>query len=221
MSFRTEKDQFILDRCRGKRVLDVGCVNHTLEATLLPDWRHGQLKEVASELTGLDYNAEVVNQLREKGWNILVGDAQNFDIRDKYPGGFEVIVASEIIEHLPNPGSFLVCLQKHLAPGGVVLLTTPHAYGFGFFLEILVFGEEVINDDHVSTFSRKNMYWLMKKSGLQVKEYIWLIQDSSSMAMHKTTCARVAAKIFFWLQCIAATLRPGFSKEMIVIAESA
>ena len=219
--FRTDKDQFILDRCRGKRVLDIGCVNHTLEAAARPDWRHGHLKKVASELVGLDYEEAAVQKLRSEGYNIIAADAQDFDIRDKYPQGFEVVVASEIVEHLVNPGGFLTSIRKHLAPGGVLLLSTPHAYGLGFFLEILVFGEEVINDDHTMTFSKKNMHWLMKKSGMKVKEFHWLIQDSSRMPVHTTAGARLAAKIFFWLQCIAATIRPGYSKEMIVIAEPA
>ena len=107
---------------------------------------------------------------------------------------------------------------KHLAPGGELVVTTPHACGFGFFLEVLVFGEEKINDDHTICFSGKQMRWLMKKCGLNVKEFHWLIQDSSKMAMHTTAGARIAAKVFFWLQCIAATVRPYFAKEMIVIA---
>ncbi len=216
--FRTEKDQFILDFCRGKRVLDVGCVNHNLDAARLPDWRHAQLKKVASKLVGLDYEKDVVDQLNKEGWDIVSADCQTFDIREKQPEGFDVILASEVIEHLINPGGFLSSAARHLAPGGRVLITTPHAYGFGFFLEVLVWGEEHINDDHTLTFSRKNMHWLMRKSGLKVEEFIWLIQDTTNLPIHTTFGARIAAKIFFWLQCIAASIRPGFSKEMIVIS---
>lgn len=218
--FRTEKDNFILECARGKRVLDVGCVNHTLEATRRPDWRHAQLKQVASGLTGLDYEKEIVAELVKDGWNVVAADCQDFDIRDRNPEGFDLIIASEVIEHLVNPGGFLKCAAMHLAPGGRVLITTPNAYGFGFFLETLVWNEERVNDDHTLTFSRKNMAWLMRKCGLRVAEFHWLIQDSSILTgVHNTAGAKFVAKIFFWLQCIAATIRPGFSKEMIVLAE--
>jgi hypothetical protein len=60
---------------------------------------------------------------------------------------------------------------------------------------------------------------LLQRSGLRVKEFHWLIQDSSSMNMHTTPGRRLAAKLFFWAQCVAATLRAGYSKEMIVVAE--
>jgi len=220
--FRTEKDNFILECARGKRVLDVGCVNHNLEATRRPDWRHAQLKAVATKLVGLDYEKEVVAQLNKEGWDVVAADCQTFDIRDRNPEGFDLIIASEVIEHLVNPGGFLTSAAKHLAPGGRILITTPNAYGFGFFLEVLVWGEEHVNDDHTLTFSRKNMTWLMKRSGLNVDEFHWLIQDTTNLSViHTTLGAKIAAKFFFWLQCIAATIRPGFSKEMIVLASRA
>jgi 2-polyprenyl-3-methyl-5-hydroxy-6-metoxy-1,4-benzoquinol methylase len=139
-NFRTDKDQFILERCRGQRVLDIGCVNHTLEATRLPDWRHAQISKVASSVVGLDYEKDTVAQLVAQGWTIVAGDAQHFDLSANYPQGFTRIVASELIEHLVDPGSFLRCVRNHLAPGGELILSTPHAYGFAFFLEILLFG---------------------------------------------------------------------------------
>ena len=215
--FRTDKDQLILDCCRGKKVLDVGCVNHTLEATLRDDWKHAKIKTAARELIGLDYEAEVVGELNKRGWNILVGDAQNFDITKDHPGGFDVIVASDVIEHLVNPGGFLVCCRKHLAPGGVLIITTPHAYGLTFFLEVLVTGEEHINDDHTMTFSRKNLLHLLDRCGLRARQFIWLSQDST--CLQKGLAAKIAAKTLFILQCIGGFLQVGLSKEMIVLAE--
>ena len=124
--FRTEKIKFIQERCRGKRVLDVGCVEHTLEATERPQWLHARIVEVAESAVGLDYEKEAVEELNRRGWHMIAADAQDFDIRDRFPGGFDVIVASEIVEHLVNPGGFFLSLKKHLAPGGGVILSTPH-----------------------------------------------------------------------------------------------
>lgn len=220
-NYRTEKDCYILALCTGKRVLDVGCVNHNFEATRLPDWRHKQISQVSASLVGLDYEKGVVEELNREGWNIVAADAQDFDIRDRFPDGFDVIVASEIIEHLVNPGGFLKSLARHLAPGGKVVITTPHAYGFAFFLEVLMWGEEHINDDHTMTFSRKNITRLFRKSGLVVDEFHWLIQDTSKMlAIHATVMSRLVAKLFFVLQCIAAFVRPAYSKEMIVVGRA-
>ena len=67
------------------------------------------------------------------------------------------------------------------------------------------------------TFSRKNIEWLMKRCGLKVQEFHWLIQDSTYL--QSGVGAKIAAKLLFWIQCFFATLiRPAFSKEMIVVA---
>jgi hypothetical protein len=116
-----------------------------------------------------------------------------------------------------NPGGFFRSLRKHLAPGGQLIVTTPHAYGIAFAIEVLVWGQEHINDDHTMTFSRKNMEWLMKRCGLKVQEFHWLIQDSTYLQAGMG--GKIAAKLLFWIQCIIVTLtRSAYSKEMIVVA---
>jgi len=40
---------------------------------------------------------------------------------------YDVILASEVIEHVPDPAAFVHALRVHLAPGGTVVLTTPAA----------------------------------------------------------------------------------------------
>jgi SAM-dependent methyltransferase len=42
---------------------------------------------------------------------------------------YDLIIASEVIEHLEAPGAFLRELESRLGPGGRVLLTVPNGYG--------------------------------------------------------------------------------------------
>jgi 2-polyprenyl-3-methyl-5-hydroxy-6-metoxy-1,4-benzoquinol methylase len=216
----TEKDTLLSGLCRGKDVLNLGCVNHTLEAVQRPNWQHGKLAEVAKSILGLDYEKEAVDSLSRQGYNVRYADAQNFDLREEFPKGFQVIVASEIIEHLNNPGNFLDCSRKHLADDGILILTTPHAYGVAFFMEILIFGEEKINDDHTMTFSRKNLTHLLKRNQLDVVDFFWLTQDTSTIHVHKTMGLNILAKLFFWIQLLFIhVLNRGFSKEMVFICK--
>ncbi len=56
------------------------------------------------------------------------------DIRQAYLTGstdlgapFDLVLASEVIEHLPAPHDFLALLRSHIAPGGTLVLSTPDA----------------------------------------------------------------------------------------------
>lgn len=78
------------------------------------------------------------------GWSVLGAepsyagrrgaDELGVEILDQYVdsdsaigGPFDVILASEVVEHVPDPHVFLRVLRAHTAPSGTVLITTPDA----------------------------------------------------------------------------------------------
>lgn len=60
-------------------------------------------------------------------------DELGLDIAQRYfgadepalAGRFDVVMASETLEHVPSPSAFVRCLRRSLRPGGVLVLTTP------------------------------------------------------------------------------------------------
>lgn len=104
-----------------KTLLDVGCGSGQL--LTLPLARNFPQMQV----TGLDEDTVSINWAK----------AQNppANLRFLLPGElpddavFDLIVASEVIEHVENPSEFLIWLRKHLAPGGSVFLTLPNGFG--------------------------------------------------------------------------------------------
>jgi 2-polyprenyl-3-methyl-5-hydroxy-6-metoxy-1,4-benzoquinol methylase len=212
--FITDRLPFVEAKCRGKDVLDIGCVNHTLNVTERPDWLHGRIAAVAKSVLGLDNEKEAVEELNRRGYNMVVGDAETFDLRDRRPGGFEVIVAGEIIEHLTNPGAFLENLRRHLAPGGIIVLTTPNAYGFMYFLEVLLLGQETLNDDHTMTFSRKQLYRFLEKCGFGVAEFHYVNEIGRN---RHEWWAKYFYQPLWWLQCLVSFVRPAFSKGLACV----
>ncbi|XP_053993337.1 ubiquinone biosynthesis O-methyltransferase-like isoform X2 [Hylaeus volcanicus] len=72
-------------------------------------------------------------------------DYKKYDIFDLLPLNisFDVIVASEVIEHIRQPANFLSACSKLLKPNGLLILTTPNR-NFLSYLLIVFLGEYVL-----------------------------------------------------------------------------
>lgn len=106
-------------RCvSGKRVLDIACGEGYGTAALS---RAGVVS-----IVGVDISEEVVRHARVKyGIPAVVGSATEIPVPSK---SIDVIVSFETIEHLDNPRRFLNECYRVLAPGGVMILSTPNAH---------------------------------------------------------------------------------------------
>ena len=95
-----ELTAWVGDFVRGRKVLDVGCMNHSVSASDDERWLHGHVVRNAASCLGLDILESDVAQLRARGFNMVCGDAITCDLGDT----FDVIVAGELIEHVEDPG---------------------------------------------------------------------------------------------------------------------
>jgi 2-polyprenyl-6-hydroxyphenyl methylase/3-demethylubiquinone-9 3-methyltransferase len=113
----------------GKSALDVGC-----GAGLLAE----PLARLGATVTGIDAAPEVIAVAREhaagQGLEIdyRVGDVQQL------AGTFDLVTSMEVIEHVADPAAFLKALAARLAPGGLLILSTPNATGWSRLLLITV-----------------------------------------------------------------------------------
>ena len=113
--------EMILSRASTKpqRVLDVGCG---------AAWVAAHFADRGVEVYSMDVST--VNPERAvatypfAGHYGVVADVFHLPFQER---SFDLIIASEIIEHVPDPAQFLRVLLPTLAPGGVLVVTTPHA----------------------------------------------------------------------------------------------
>ncbi len=95
------------------RLLDVGC-------------GPGLLLEEAAALgwtaSGVEPSQWAVDKAIQRGLDVVRGTTDTVDLR---PGSFDVIVANDVVEHVPDPLAFARRLYELLSLQGVVYLCTP------------------------------------------------------------------------------------------------
>lgn len=168
------RQDFVLARCKDKRVLHLGCTDSWLcrKRFLSGELMHQKLAGIAAELWGIDTDADGISFLRSQGiGNLVVGDVCNLDkIPDLQGQRFDVIVASEIMEHLMNPGLFLKAVKNLMIPGYTELIVTvPNAFRVSTLIQLLR-RVEYIHPDHNYWFSYHTVTNLLKKSGFKIDE---------------------------------------------------
>jgi SAM-dependent methyltransferase len=146
---------FIAERCRDKRVLDIGCLDETALAKRDTDhWLHGRIGTVAHDVLGVDSSDQVPPEGIITGANsrIVKGDGLKPDV---IADSFDVIVAGEFIEHLESPIAFLRAMKKQFA-GRTLLLSTPNGVSFANGL-LAGIGREAQHPDHLLTSTYKTL----------------------------------------------------------------
>lgn len=116
---RRSKLMFIEDVPPG-RLLDVGCGYGTFLAAM---------KRRGWHVAGIDFDPAAVEAARKTyGIDVRVGTIDSVK-----PAGpvYDVVTASHVVEHVPDPISFLCKCRELLRPGGLLVLKTPNADSFG------------------------------------------------------------------------------------------
>ncbi len=111
----------------GERLLDMGCGGgrHAFAgirrgATVIAfDYSEGELKDVRGVVGAMSENGEIPAGTE---WGTVNGDALNLPFAD---ASFDVIVASEVLEHLWATEWAMSELVRVLRPGGRIAVTVP------------------------------------------------------------------------------------------------
>lgn len=179
------RESIVLDKCKGKQVLHVGCVDTGLlhERFVQEQLMHQKLHKVSSILWGMDINVEGIKFLQEKGFqNLFVADATELHTVESWRDiTFDVIVTSEVVEHLSNPGLFFESVKRIMKPGHTeLIITVPNAFRIDTLLWLLK-GIEFNHPDHNYWFSYLTISNLVRKNGLTLHEmYVYSFQSRLS-----------------------------------------
>ena len=137
------------------------------------------LVELFEEVVAIDVEEAFLARAREvAGVRVLRDDVT----RSALPAGsFDVVLCSEVIEHLSDPRPALLGLRRLLAPGGTLILSTPLrwsplevlgrvAFRPGVVQALrLVYREPILPTGHVGLLSRRALLRELAAAGLRVR----------------------------------------------------
>lgn len=111
----------------GSTVIDVGCGagRHSFEAyrrgadVIAFDQNAEELAEVDTMLQAMGQAGEAPESAKAQ---VVVGNALALPYPD---GAFDTVIASEILEHIPEDGTAIAELARVLKPGGTLAVTVP------------------------------------------------------------------------------------------------
>jgi len=167
-NFKDKKISFFMRHTFGRKVLDLGCVDHDENNWKSRYWLHKAIKISAQSLIGLDYYKDGVDKLRALGFNVVEGDAQSFLLDDH----FDVVTAGDLIEHLPNLDGFFKSVYSVLVDEGELVITTPNPWCWKYFLYHVFYRKLTpVNREHVTWFCLQTLENLAGRYGFVISSY--------------------------------------------------
>jgi hypothetical protein len=170
--------------CAGKRVLHVGCTDWPI--TDLGHSLHLQLDRVC-QLDGFDTHDEAFPGMRPHLAGQLYARWQDL------PGGYDIVLVPEVLEHVPDVADFLRRLDDLQA--GAYVITVPDAYSccnrhFEYAQQDAVF-TEVVHPDHNCWYTPYTLRNVIRKYTDWQLDGLWFFNSISLLAIaRRTTSAR-------------------------------
>ena len=160
-SDRTYKEHLrSLIKKKRLKILDIGCGSGLNTKKLLKD---------DHEIIGVDISPEAIKKYKKKKLRGYVADVtKGLPFKKK---SFDLILCSEVIEHVVDTDVFLNEINRVLNKGGQLLLSTPNSTFWAYRVFSLL-GKtltEVQHPGHVRFFSKKSLIKSMTSSNFNIE----------------------------------------------------
>jgi 2-polyprenyl-3-methyl-5-hydroxy-6-metoxy-1,4-benzoquinol methylase len=152
-------------------VAHLGCADspYTDELLAAGELLHSRLVRVA-RVTGFDVDPRALEQVREAlpGERFVLADVTD-ELPAEERGRYQLVIAGEVLEHVPNADAFLRGCAALLAPGGRLCVTVPNACCPKIGLRA-VLGRESVHPDHRVYFGPRTLRRTLDGAGYEVTE---------------------------------------------------
>ncbi|MEK7287505.1 MAG: class I SAM-dependent methyltransferase [Elusimicrobiota bacterium] len=155
----------------NKKVLEIGCANGYIGK---------YLKEKQNcKIFGVELNRQAAEEAREIYEGIITGDIESKEVLSKLEGRgerFEVILCSNILEHLQNPLEVLNRLKLLLSSNGCFVIALPNIAHWSIRLKLwkgnFDYTESgILDNTHLKFFTLKTAGELLQEAGLKIEKW--------------------------------------------------
>jgi ubiquinone/menaquinone biosynthesis C-methylase UbiE len=151
-----------VDLQRLRSVVDIGCGDAArlflLRKIVSPD----------TECIGIDLRFQPAVVERAKAARILLVEASESNLDMLSDAGHDLIIMSQVLEHLRDPVAALDRLRTKLVPEGLLLLETPHRGGLDYWLFRKRYWGGYHLPRHFHLFTKDSLAQTAKRAGYRV-----------------------------------------------------
>ena len=114
---RFRKTLALVKECQPRNILELGFEDPAISEAIV--------KDIGAKYTGVDISPVSVRAAKDQGLNAIQLDASSEPL-PYATDSFDLILCSEVIEHLYNPDFAVEQLKRVLRPSGKMIITTPN-----------------------------------------------------------------------------------------------
>ncbi len=175
----------------GARVLDIGCGEGALGASLKADG--------AAFVAGIELHGPAAVAARERLDVLVEGSATDAELpfNDE---SFDYLVFADVLEHVADPDAVLQRCMPLLRPSGRVIVSVPNWRFYSVLLR-LVFDRWAYTDSgvrdrtHLRVFTRRSLEEFLRRNGLELQHLhrnLRLIDDQSQIGRIGAAATRLS-----------------------------
>lgn len=147
---------------RRARVLEVGC----------SEGRFSGLLPGTQEVWGVE-PSPAADIARARLTRVFRGTFEQ--AQAELPSGyFDIVICNDVIEHMPDHARFLRNIQRHIAPGGMLVGSIPNVRYYGNMFQFLLEKDwhyrdsGILDRTHVSFFTEKSLRKTLERAGFRI-----------------------------------------------------
>jgi SAM-dependent methyltransferase len=145
------------------RVLDAGCGST-------------QIMNGAPQTVGMDVQMRKLRFMRRPGRSLVRASTFALPFKD---AAFEVVISSQVVEHIPEDEVIFTELVRCIEPGGVLILGTPDYGSWQWPLIERIYG--LVNpvgyaDEHITHYTREGLFRRLEDMGLVIEDHAYILR---------------------------------------------